>query len=104
MRNWLKCLIGLHDWDEYGECRRNWTHVQGKYDAGVWLIYGGPWSRIARLRYLDRQRLGKEFQRQLAALGVEASLEMCEDVATNKELSEAMLDIAKLRSKTCKRR
>lgn len=97
MSGWVRCLFGFHDWDQYGECRRNWKHVQGKYDRSVWLTYGGPWSRVAYLRARDRERLGREFQRQMNALGQDVSFELSKHVAQEPELADAMLAVVRAR-------
>lgn len=94
--NW-RCLIGRHDWDEYGECRRNWQHVQGMYDPAVWLSYGGPWSRVARLRRAAKVRAGEALQAELAELGEQVTLEMCMEVARDPRLTASVLEIARER-------
>lgn len=92
MSDWLLCLVGRHDWDEFGECRRNWQHVQmqpgdtlrglGHLMAGTdWT--DGPYGRVAKRRHDAKMARGLDLQRQLAALGEDVSLELCKNAAWN---------------------
>lgn len=104
MTGWLLCLLGRHDWDPYGQCQRNWMHVQTE-PGDTWigmahLLRGteyadGPYSRVSRRRYAAQEAAGRELQARLAAMGEDVSLELCEDAFTWPDHGESLITVVR---------
>lgn len=90
-RGWLFCLVGAHDWDDYGQCLRNWKHVIHTPDD---YLLGGAYTRVARRKRMARRDAGLDLQLQMAVLGFRVSLALCEDVASRPGEADAMLMLA----------
>jgi hypothetical protein len=83
-----KCRIGRHQWTRFGDCSQC-----GKVPLLTLLFATHP----ASLRYAAQRQAGLALRADLAALGTDASPELCTDAMTN-GWADSLRDLARERA------